>query len=374
MQYFYNIVWADEQPTSVTIFDPVSGDTFSATAGQPEFDAILSALRRNEPLQMLRDLMDKGRSIDLKFKRLSDRVSVKSGKIYLDGEEVHSALAETIVQYHDSGENDFQPLVNFMEKIETNPNEHSREHLFRWLRNRGFSILPDGDFIAYKGIQADDLSTTTGTAIVDGEVITGKIPNKPGSVVEMPRGNVTFDPLKGCAAGLHVATFDFAKTFGSKVVTVRVNPRDVVSVPTESGDRKMRVCRYTVLNQTTQPYDSIAVQLETEDAPDEFVEEYFEEEYDEDPPLVDEDAPTDISVDVAGVSESEPEVIEGFIFEKPLIEYRMPDFEGLSHQKLRSAAKGWNLSVGKNPTKSELVSALAAESRRLRKNRRPRKA
>jgi hypothetical protein len=53
-----------------------------------------------------------------------------------------------------------------------------------------------------------------------------------------------------CSVGLHVGNHHYASTFlggGSKLLTVKVNPRDVVSVPSDSNDEKIRACRFTVL-------------------------------------------------------------------------------------------------------------------------------
>jgi hypothetical protein len=36
---------------------------------------------------------------------------------------------------------------------------------------------------------------------------------------------------------------------------VKVSPQDVVAVPPDYSQQKMRVCRYTVLRQTDQEYD-----------------------------------------------------------------------------------------------------------------------
>jgi hypothetical protein len=90
-------------------------------------------------------------------------------------------------------------------------------------------------------------SINTGRAIVDGKVYSGAIPNGVGAVVEMPRGEVQHDPSVGCHTGLHAGTHDYASNFSQgKVLLVEINPRDVVSVPTDCNWQKIRTCRYTV--------------------------------------------------------------------------------------------------------------------------------
>jgi hypothetical protein len=55
--------------------------------------------------------------------------------------------------------------------------------------------------------------------------------------------------LNGCSVGLHVGTYDYASNFTLNVLEVHVNPRDVVSVPTDSNWAKVRCCRYVVIKE-----------------------------------------------------------------------------------------------------------------------------
>lgn len=246
----YNITTNDGDASSVTVF--IDGDSQVATKDHPQFDKIVAALEGGEtdPAK-IRGLFDVGHAIITKFAPLSERVSIASGRLFLDGDPMDGALSQTIVRYHAAGDLSFEPLVAFLEKIQTNPNEHSREHLFRWLRDRNIGICPDGDFIAYKGIKGDDRSDRAGEAIVNGTVVKGRIPNLPDTIIEMPRSQVTFDPRHGCSTGLHAGTWQYASTFAPKKLIVKINPRDVVSVPTDSQAQKLRVCRYRVLKVTT---------------------------------------------------------------------------------------------------------------------------
>jgi len=59
----------------------------------------------------------------------------------------------------------------------------------------------------------------------------------------------------GCHTGLHVGTYAYASNFGQgALLEVQVNPRDVVSVPTDCSAAKMRTCRYVVVDTIDQPY------------------------------------------------------------------------------------------------------------------------
>jgi hypothetical protein len=203
-------------------------------------------------------LFDVAETISEEFESLSERVSVKNGTVYLDNEPVHDSLTGQILRFMDEGE-DFMPLVNFFENVQNNPNEHSREQLFSWLSGRKFTINAAGNIVGYKGVNPTGTdggfeSVHSGKAIVDGKMVNGRIPNKIGSTIEMPRGEVHHDPSQGCSTGLHVADFDYASGWGSVVLEVEVNPRDVVSVPTDSNYAKVRCCRYTVVGVKDSAY------------------------------------------------------------------------------------------------------------------------
>lgn len=253
----YNITTREGDQESVTVF--IGAESLVATKDHPNFKQITEYLTAgNDDADRLRGMFDVSVSLAGHFKYLSERVAAHHGYIYLDGDRLHNALTETIVRFMADGQQDVMPLVNFMEKVEQNPNQHSKENLFRWLEKHDFAIDVDGDFYAYKAVRGDGLSEHGGTAMVNGKVINGRIPNQKGTVVEMPRSAVQHDPKVGCHTGLHAGNWRYAKTFisGGRIMLVKINPRDVVSVPTDSNDEKLRVCRYKVIEQVHAPVDT----------------------------------------------------------------------------------------------------------------------
>jgi hypothetical protein len=241
----------------ITVF--ANGNMYSALDTHPNWTAIKAGVEADDVRVI--DLFDIGVTAQARFEKLSDRVSVKSGKVYFDNQPTHNALTEQVVRFIEDGQEDFGPLVEFFEKVQSNPNEHSREQLYSWLDVHDFTILPNGNFVGYKGVRSvattDGVkyeSISHGTAISDGVEYTGAIPNPIGAVVEMPRDAVQHDPSVGCHTGLHVGTWDYASSFAQgAVLKVEVNPRDVVSVPTDCNHQKLRTCRYTVLEVISAP-------------------------------------------------------------------------------------------------------------------------
>ncbi len=236
------------------------------------FDAIMEGLENSDP--DVYELFDPEAVLQKEFSMVSDRVSVKGGKIFFDLVETHDVMAEhmqrIMKEKAEGWETALKAMALFMERVAANPSEHSREHLFRWLVAEQFTINSEGKIVGYKGValaKNDEgenkyFSTRSGPAVVNGKPINGYVPNEPGSIIQMPRDQVTFDPTNTCASGLHVGTWGYAYAFSDAVLEVEVDPADVVSVPSDSNGQKMRVWRYKVIQQVGEKYDGPVKPLE----------------------------------------------------------------------------------------------------------------
>lgn len=268
-----------------TITVVVDGKPFVAANDHPNYEEIIEKARERDASVV--DLFDLSIAVKAKFEQVSDRLAIRNGVIYFDGDAQDNVLANQIVAFHKAGVDNWKPLVAFYEKLAANPNEHSREQLYRWLTANGevFTITDEGDIVGYKGVQQLNgkyVSINTGYAIVDDEEVNGHVPNEIGSVISMPRSMVQHDPTVGCSNGLHVGTYDYARSWGSIVLEVHVNPRDVVSVPTECGSAKLRSCRYTVVGVVEEKYEApvvstVVVDYEEQDDED---DEWYEDDDD----------------------------------------------------------------------------------------------
>lgn len=260
------------------------GEMYSATDQHPNWTKIKEGLEGKDPAII--KLFDIAKTANEAFRRLSDRVTISGGNVHFDNQPVGGDLAEQILRFIDDEVEDWQPLVNFYEKLMTNLEPHTREQLFRWLNQQKITITPEGDFIAYKGVNAyvengetKYRSISSGEAIVDGKVYQGYIPNWIDAIVEMPRDKVQHDPSVGCHTGLHAGTWKYASDFArGAVLRVVINPRDVVSVPTDCNDAKLRTCRYRVLD-ITEKENLAAVQATPQTWGD---QAYEDDDYDDD--------------------------------------------------------------------------------------------
>lgn len=203
----------------------------------------------------LQELLIPALGVGKSLNRLSERVSFDGSNVLFDGDVVSDAIAEHILRIVKEGGNpdSYKALVAFMEKLYTNPSEASRNSLYDFIVRHNITIDPDGDFYAYKGVKANGGSIMEGFGIVDGVSMNGSLPNKPGSILEIPRSKVDADNRVGCSTGLHAGTYDYASGWAQGLLLlVKINPRDVVSVPSCSSYQKLRTCRYKVISQTTQ--------------------------------------------------------------------------------------------------------------------------
>jgi hypothetical protein len=255
----YTLV-GDGEDANVVVFVP-GRSPLVAHSSHPRFEEIVAGARDGD--ESVCSLFDLAETVGERFEDLSDRVTVGNGRVYFDGDEVSGVISDHIVRFLDEGIEDWKPLVRFLDNVGQNPNVHSRDMLFDWLRAGRFTITADGMIVGYKGVRLvneDDGSERlesihSGRAIVDGTVVIGHIPNAVGSIVTMPRDSVTFDPADGCSNGLHVGTYEYANGFASgALLEVLVHPRDVVSVPTDCSAQKMRVCRYSVAGKIAAPW------------------------------------------------------------------------------------------------------------------------
>lgn len=266
IQYVINNIWDSEENEDrefITIFSDYLDSPVVAQSNHPHYYEIValakdessSGIYDEERAAQIEELANIEIAVSNKFEKITDRVSVANGNVYFDGDILHNAITNHILRYLQGGY-PFEHLARFLEKLYQNPNAHSRQQLYEWLDARNFTITEDGDIYAYKGLTGEGKSIHSGGAIVDGEDVKGQVPNEVGSTIELGRSKVQFDPSVGCGVGLHVGTYDYASSFSrGRIVGVTVNPRDIVSVPTDSGAQKVRTCRYKVVDVIESSYD-----------------------------------------------------------------------------------------------------------------------
>jgi hypothetical protein len=174
-------------------------------------------------------------------------IEVQGEKLFWKGTEMHGAIVKRMVQMLQDGF-PINPLVLFMENMMQNPSYRSVNELYGFLEKNNLPITPDGHFLAYKKVRDDYM-----------DVYSGKFDNSVGQIVEMERNQVNDDANQTCSAGLHFCSEGYLGHFGgARVMILKINPRDVVSIPTDYDNSKGRACRYEVVGEVgVEPKDEV---------------------------------------------------------------------------------------------------------------------
>lgn len=247
----------------IVVYDEEDPVTVPGT--HPKFDEILGLLRTgNAGDEEVRDLVNLMYAVGRKLSSITERISMTAYGVFFDGDPLRSELAEIISDMADEGRTkDLSAVAMFLENAAANQSMESIDMMYRWITNGDLVLTSKGTFLAYKGTALDGggnvTSISTGTALVDGVEYAGRIPNPIGAVITMPRSNVTDDSAVGCGPGLHAGTYSYASSFGHRgapLLRVEINPRDVVSVPSDSSFQKLRVSRYKVIDHVDRRTES----------------------------------------------------------------------------------------------------------------------
>mgnify|MGYP000135596539 CR=1 FL=1 len=117
--------------------------------------------------------------------------------IYMDGIKITGRLADMIVRFKQKGL-PFTALRNFWKRVQANPLLVGKESMLEFLRENNVPLLPDGRFLAYKGVYKTDKEDTF-QSVHDRNFI-----YRLGQMVTLNREQCTVDVENACGPGLHV--------------------------------------------------------------------------------------------------------------------------------------------------------------------------
>lgn len=250
---------------SITVF--VNGRPHTVEKSNPNFFALRKALidaNYSEVPALL--------SIEHKIVNFSHgKLRVVDGELFYGTEKLHGVVVAKLFELLKAGAKDAEPLLNFIDKLMSNVSANSVNELYSFLSYKSLPITAEGNFLAYKGVKNDFYSTngSTTTVVVQGTVNEqGQILNTLGSTIEVARRSVDDNKDNHCSFGLHVGSFDYAKSWAGsngRLLVVEVNPADAVSVPTDCSFQKLRVSKYKVITDITPERKEISQPIYNED-------------------------------------------------------------------------------------------------------------
>lgn len=281
----YPYIVSDQSATLI-----YEGKPYTLSASQPNFTPFKKALIKGD-FETAINYLD----IKTTIKNWSDgELRVDNGAVYYFSERLHGAVVDKLLDLIQAGMDTSAPFIKFIKNLLDNPSKSSVDELYDFLSYKSLPIDEDGYVIGYKGVASDgwSISGNTQTTVLQGEVNErGQILNRVGDTIEVQRRCVDDDRRNQCSHGLHVGSFDYAKSWAGngKLLMVRFNPADAVSVPEDCSCQKLRVSKYEILeeieivddSEIEKPFYGVYTNGNTEEENDYDYDYNDEEEYED---------------------------------------------------------------------------------------------
>lgn len=223
----------------------LKGTAYTIMETHPKYQKVVDALETEGITESkLLKLISTSTCINIygkgRFKIVDNHLEDNKGNI------LHGSLVERILKLQADGK-PVKYLCRFLDNLYQNPARHAIDELYLFLERNDLPITDDGCFVAYKGVDKDYFDHHSHT-----------YENKVGAVMEMLRQDVDDNRENTCSVGFHVGRFEYADDFkGAEghLMICKVNPKDVVSVPPDYDNSKLRTCRYEVIGEATDEPD-----------------------------------------------------------------------------------------------------------------------
>lgn len=229
----------------------INGFALTAFADHPKFEEIKQALQSGQ-IDGIESLFSVVRGLASALdsdNANEDGIQYDSltGTLTHNGRAIDGVVCERLITLYKNGITaPAKKLSAFLNNLYENPNPKVVARLYTFLEKGEMPITEDGYFLAYKRIRHNWKDCYTGT-----------IDNSVGVVVSMPREQVNDNDEQTCSSGLHFCSYSYLKSYGGdRIVLLKVNPRDVVSIPVDYNDAKGRACEYLVLKEVTNSAES----------------------------------------------------------------------------------------------------------------------
>jgi hypothetical protein len=222
------------QGQNVTVV--IDGKPFTISKTHVSYQKVVDAIKAGE-WDSVKSIID---PVKVVLNYGQGNISIQGDQLFWKGEPFAGVLATRMISMLEEGFS-IEPMVLFMHNLLKNPSKRSVDELYGFLEKNNLPITPDGYFLAYKKVRKDFLDIHSGT-----------MNNAPGTVVEMERYKVDDNKDQTCSTGLHFCGMSYLNHFGgddSRTVIVKIDPADVVSIPSDYNGAKGRACRYEVIGE-----------------------------------------------------------------------------------------------------------------------------
>lgn len=214
---------------------------FTLTEDHADFKQILELLKkkRNDEAEVLLD-----RATAIRAAVVSTNFTINGNVVSYNGRDLPTVMAQYIIRLKAEGF-DLAPLEKFTDNLFQNPSFRAINEAWRFIEANEMPITEDGCFIGYRAVTSDYKDIRTHT-----------FDNSVGAICKEARSLVDEDPDRTCSNGLHVCSLSYINGAGagygrsdSPWIIVKVNPRDVVAVPRDYKNTKLRCCQFEVVGE-----------------------------------------------------------------------------------------------------------------------------
>jgi hypothetical protein len=166
-------------------------------------------------------------------------------------EQLPPSLNKTLVAMYEQDESSITPLILFWEKVRLNPSYRVNRCLFDFIEANNVVLNEKGNLILYK------IVARTNDPEVFLDLYTRKVEQRFNVEIRMPRNAVDDNIDNLCSYGYHAACWQYLPHYGSAlsgkdaILLVEVDPVDIVAIPRDYNNSKIRTCAYTPLSEYT---------------------------------------------------------------------------------------------------------------------------
>lgn len=246
-------------PDSAIIFIGTTRHVIHSSS--PAYPQVVTAIKANE-WDSIPGILEVARSI---ANQTFGKLVVQNDQVLYNGEPINNALTQRILTMYRDGF-DTSPMLALLKNLMANPTKTAIDEFYLFIEKSQLPITEDGCILAYKQVSTSfyDLHTNsvfnkpchlmtatekltlprpgnfneTMTDIVDGQ-----------TVVSMARNRVDANRDKECSSGLHFCSLAYLRLYSNtgQTLIIKVNPKDIVSIPQDYENTKGRCCKYTII-------------------------------------------------------------------------------------------------------------------------------
>lgn len=226
------------EPNSITVYFS-DGNNAVWKASNPDYNKVVELAKKSEWVAIAA-MHNQAKTIlqndvTLKDDKLVfyDKTTGTNTEIDISNSENHLFKFIKLLRNKGVIDEEIVRIKPFLENMFKNPFINAVHEIYDFCTKMDFEITEDGCFLAYKNVNAD-LSS-----IYDN----GKTKHVIGGYTEVEAYDT--DRNQTCSKGLHFCSRNYLKSYpGNTTIIVKVNPMDVVAIPTDYDFEKGRCRKY----------------------------------------------------------------------------------------------------------------------------------